>query len=220
MIASPLCPGFCPMAELKNWPFVGTCAIGLQSLFLNRGGSQDERNTAVEQIKDRSDAIEVRQEAWQPFCIYPEGTTTNGDYLFPFRRGAFSSMRTVQPTYIKIKGGDVHLTYSMIDILVLFLLLSSELSVRKATLYIMPPFKPNEAMLTKHADKGKEDWQIYAWCVRDAIAKAGGFKKAEFPSYKERTDYCDFMNGRKDSILVDGQEIRYEMQSSNSKKLD
>ena len=119
-------------------------------------------------------------------------------------------MRTVQPTYIKIEGGDVQLTYSMIDILVLMLLLSSELSVRKATLNIMPPFEPNEVMLTKHADKGKEDWQIYAWCVRDAISKAGGFKKAEFPPYKERTDYCELMNGRVDSMLVDGKEIRYE----------
>ena len=67
-------------------------------------------------------------------------------------------MRTVQPAYIKVEGGDVKITYSMIDILVLFLLLSSELAFRKVTLYIMPPFTPTEAMLVKHADKGKENW--------------------------------------------------------------
>ena len=43
----------------------------------------------------------------------------------------------------------------------------------------MPPFTPNEEMLEKHADKGKEDWEIYAWCVRDAMAKAGNFEKRE-----------------------------------------
>ena len=39
MIISPLCPGFAPMAELENWLFVGMCARGLQSIFLNRGGN-------------------------------------------------------------------------------------------------------------------------------------------------------------------------------------
>ena len=40
----------------------------------------------------------------------------------------------------------------------------------------MPIFTPNEAMLEKHADKGKEDWEIFAWCVREAISKAGRFE--------------------------------------------
>ena len=47
MIISPLCPGFTPTVEIKNWPFVGMCAAGLQSLFLNRGGTEEERNIAV-----------------------------------------------------------------------------------------------------------------------------------------------------------------------------
>jgi hypothetical protein len=31
-------------------------------------------------------------------------------------------------------------------------------------------------MYTKYADKGTEKWEIYAWCVRDAMAKAGNFR--------------------------------------------
>ena len=34
-------------------------------------------------------------------------------------------------------------------------------------------------MFSKHADKDVERWEIYAWAVRDAISKAGGFQLCE-----------------------------------------
>ena len=34
-------------------------------------------------------------------------------------------------------------------------------------------------MYKTHADKGKEPWEIYAWCVRDLIAKVGNMKKLD-----------------------------------------
>ena len=43
----------------------------------------------------------------------------------------------------------------------------------------MPEFTPNAYMLEKHSDKGREPWEIYAWCVRDAIAKQGNLKKLD-----------------------------------------
>ena len=118
------------MIEVESMPFVGICASGLQSLFLNRGGSKEEREVAVNTIKDRADAIEVRNESWQPFCIYPEGTTSDGLHLFPFKRGAFAPMRTVQPTYIKVSGGAVNIQYSMLDLPVLSIMIMSELWIR------------------------------------------------------------------------------------------
>ena len=32
---------------------------------------------------------------YQPICVFAEGTTSTGDYILPFRPGAFASMRTV-----------------------------------------------------------------------------------------------------------------------------
>ena len=95
LVCSPLCPGFTPKAELENVPLVGKIARGLQSLFLNRGGTQAEKDAAVAQIKERQEQIEVYNETWQPFCIFPEGTTSNGEQLFPFKRGAFEAMRSI-----------------------------------------------------------------------------------------------------------------------------
>ena len=94
-------------------------------------------------------------------------------------------MRTIQPTYVKVSGGAVNIQYGMLDLSVLSIMIMSELWIRTASLHIMPIFTPNEYMLTQHSDKGTEDWEIYAWCVRDAIAKAGNFKKVDRYDHKD-----------------------------------
>ena len=107
-------------------------------------------------------------------------------------------MRTIQPTFCKVTGGHVRLIYSILDLPVLFVMLLSEIVIRKCTLYILPPFEPNDEMLELHADKGEEDWEIYAWCLRDVIAKAADLEKKENNEYKERNAYFKYINGRCD----------------------
>ena len=110
----------------------------------------------------------------------------------------------------------------MMDLPVLCIMLMSELWHRQARLYIMPIFTPNDTMLAKHADKGKEDWEIYSWCLRDAVAKAGGFTKVGFYNWKERRDYFAFMNGRLDVFEVQGKSFSYKNidQSKKSEKVE
>ena len=45
------------------------------------------------------------------------------------------------------------------------------------TVKMLPPFIPNEYLYEKHADKGKEKWEIYAWAVRDVMLKHSGMEK-------------------------------------------
>ena len=85
------------------------------------------------------------------------------------------------------------MTFEVMDLKVIAVFLCSQLSIRRCTLHIMPPFTPNDAMLDMHADKGKEDWEIYAWCVRNAMAKAGNYEERENNVLKERLDYYDFI---------------------------
>ena len=101
----------------------------------------------------------------------------------------------------------MRITYSILDMPVLFIMLMSELACRTATLHIMPPFTPNDAMLNLHKDKGKEDWEIYAWCLRDAIAKAGNFEVRPNNPYKERIDYYKYINGRLNVIEAQGKKF-------------
>ena len=64
LITSPLTPGFTPKKDYENAPFMGALCGGLQSLFLNRSGTKEERDSVVKQITDRQEAIEVHQENW------------------------------------------------------------------------------------------------------------------------------------------------------------
>ena len=67
----------------------------------------------------------------------------------------------------------------------------------------MPPFVPNQWMLDNHGDKGLYDWEIYAWCVRDAIAKTGRLIKSEVGN-RDRCKYYDMMNKKTDSVEYNG----------------
>lgn len=113
-------------------------------------------------------------------------------------------MRTVQPTFVKLSDSSVKLTTEGADLLVIAILFFTDLGFRRSTVYVMPPFTPNDEMLNLHYDKGKEDWEIYAWCVRDAMAKAGGFVKRDNAPIKERYEYYEFLAGRKDVLNVFG----------------
>lgn len=52
----------------------------------------------------------------------------------------------------------------------------------------LPVFVPNSYLFQTHANKGKENWEIYAWAVREIIAEVGQFSKNEQP-YREKLTY-------------------------------
>jgi len=45
--------------------------------------------------------------------------------------------------------------------------------------------------------KGSERWQVYAWCIRDAMAKAGGFLVTDIP-VRAKLAYYAYLNGNID----------------------
>lgn len=54
------------------------------------------------QVKRRMEAVHAEEGPHRrPILLFPEGTTTNGDYLLPFRTGAFIAGVPVQPTILK-----------------------------------------------------------------------------------------------------------------------
>lgn len=130
----------------------------------------------VETIMKRQFDIEDLGLAYNPVAIFAEGTSTNGDYLLPFKRGAFQAMRTIQPCFVKMNYCQFRPSFDTIDLVDCIILWICTPTFYLSTLYIMPPFVPNQYMLDKYSDKGQYDWEIYAWCLRDAIAKQGGFQ--------------------------------------------
>ena len=98
---------------------------------------------------------------------------------------------------MKIKYSNVNPTFDVMNLKDLIVLMFANPGFTISTLYIMPPFVPNQYMLDRHQDKGHYDWEIYAWCVREVMAKVGGFGLCE-QSYREKLDYEKFMNGETD----------------------
>lgn len=75
---------------------------------------------------------------------------------------------------------------------------------------ILPAFHPNEYLYKAHADKGKENWEIYAWAVRDIISKAGNLPKNEM-QYREKLKYQVILGVSDDKSLKE-EWVKYEYQ--------
>ena len=58
-------------------------------------------------------------------------------------------------------------------------------------------------MLETHRDKGKTEWEIYAWCVRDAMAKTGKFELSDL-SYRDKMQFENYMNKFTETISYKG----------------
>jgi lysophosphatidylcholine acyltransferase/lyso-PAF acetyltransferase len=111
--------------------------------------------------------------------IYPEGTTTNGTCILPFKKGAFMAETTYKP--VVLKYSDRNSFSTSYDCIRLDSLIFMNLSwcFMRATVLDLPEFQPNEYLFKKHADKGKERWEIIAWALRDIMSKAGKLRKNE-----------------------------------------
>jgi len=118
---------------------------------------------------------------------------------------------------VKFKYGMVNPCYDVIDFWHLIILMIASFGFYSSCLYIMPPFTPNEHMLKKHADKGKEDWEIFAWCVRDAMAKAGSFEVSDQP-LREKLVFESFMKGETNELSYNGKT--YYAKEAQKKKPD
>jgi lysophosphatidylcholine acyltransferase/lyso-PAF acetyltransferase len=91
-------PGFVAKAEVETTPGVGTLATLLGSVYISRvgDGSKDSKKLIFKSIIDRQNDF-MAGKTKSKFCIFPEGSTTNGKYLLSFKKGAFMSLNPVQP---------------------------------------------------------------------------------------------------------------------------
>lgn len=61
---------------------------------------------------------------------------------------------------------------------------------------VLPDFQPTEYLFKTYADKGPERWKIFAWAVRDAMAKVGGFKSCDMTT-RVQFAYYDYLTETK-----------------------
>jgi 1-acyl-sn-glycerol-3-phosphate acyltransferase len=74
-------------ADLSGWPLLGAAARAVGTLFVDRGSALSGAKT-IRLIRDTLQAGDT-------VCLFPEGTTFEGDEVRPFHAGAFvSALRT------------------------------------------------------------------------------------------------------------------------------
>jgi 1-acyl-sn-glycerol-3-phosphate acyltransferase len=74
-------------ADLSGWPIVGAAATSVGTIFVDRASATSGAKT----IRAIRDALE----GGDTVCLFPEGTTFEGDEVHPFHAGAFvSALRT------------------------------------------------------------------------------------------------------------------------------
>ena len=83
---------FCIKVEAKKVPFLSSILEQMQVFYISRNAGED----AVQQIIAKQEAVE-NDTRNPPIMIMPEGTQSNGKYMLPFKRGAFESLKAVQP---------------------------------------------------------------------------------------------------------------------------
>lgn len=89
-------PSFVAKRSLAAVPVLGLLARSLGCVFVDR----ESGGGAAALVRDRCTTPPSRRPA---LLLFPEGTTTNGAFLLPFRRGAFLAGLPVQPVLLQYR---------------------------------------------------------------------------------------------------------------------
>lgn len=93
---------FVAKTSVRNYPGIGKIAECIQTVFIVRGDTKEKKAEALRIIQERQMYAEKGVHA--PIVIFPEGATTNGEAMVYFNKGAFASLRGVQPLVINYKS--------------------------------------------------------------------------------------------------------------------
>jgi 1-acyl-sn-glycerol-3-phosphate acyltransferase len=181
----------------------------MNTLFIRRYGSLEQRNETVDKIANRQRAV-MENGLFRPVLIFPEGGNTNGLWMGRFKRGTFTSLLPAVPTVVKYNWTYFSPTYENMAFLpfAILLLSSTGCSVELTT---MPTFVPNEYLFKTHADKIKgnpnpEKWEIYAWATRDALSKAGNMGLCDDQTQAMRLEYKALLGNKLAAKIVNKSE--------------
>jgi len=127
----------------------------------------------------------------QSIIIFPEGTTTNGSYLLPFRTGAFLCPTIpIQPIYICYgKQQKFNPSWESIGVWQHVKLLLAQ-KQHSAEIQFLQPIVQSSVpeTATKTKQERKEEAIVYANQVRNIIANAGQLQKSNLV-YKDKQRY-------------------------------
>ena len=94
-------PSFIAKEGVKAVPVVGLLADALfRCVFVSRGENGDTPGSATAAVRVRLEELAKQDGTAPPLWVFPEGTTSNGAFLLPFKAGAFLTCADVQPVLL------------------------------------------------------------------------------------------------------------------------
>ncbi|EEE63399.1 hypothetical protein OsJ_18211 [Oryza sativa Japonica Group] len=177
-------PSFVAKRSVARLPMVGLISKCLGCIFV-------QRESKTSDFKGVSGAVTERiQRAHQQknspmMLLFPEGTTTNGDYLLPFKTGAFLAKAPVKPVILRYPYKRFSPAWdSMSGARHVFLLLCQ--FVNNLEVIHLPVYYPSE--------QEKEDPKLYANNVRKLMAVEGNLILSDLGLAEKRV-YHAALNG-------------------------
>ncbi|KAJ6823860.1 putative lysophospholipid acyltransferase LPEAT1 isoform X1 [Iris pallida] len=177
-------PSFVAKRSVAKLPFVGLISKCLGCVYVQRESKSSEFKGISGVVTERIQ--EAHQNEHSPMMLlFPEGTTTNGDYLLPFKTGAFLAKVPVRPVILRYPYKRFSPAWDSISgVRHVFLLLCQFVNHLEVT--HLPVYYPSE--------QEKEDPQLYASNVRKLLATEGNLILSDI-GLAEKRIYHAALNG-------------------------
>jgi lysophosphatidylcholine acyltransferase / lyso-PAF acetyltransferase len=182
-------PAFVARGATAGLPLIGVISRAMGCLYVDRAKAAGAAGVAS-RVKERVAAQAAGKTGPEdrPLLLFPEGTTTNGRFLLPFRTGAFLAGAPVQPLILKFHTGPRSLNPSWETISArrhIFYLLAQPchgLTVLELPVYVPTPEEAADPVL-------------YAAGVRAAMMRAGDFSPLD-ATLEDKWEYQALLAGK------------------------
>ncbi|KAI3522016.1 hypothetical protein L1887_11494 [Cichorium endivia] len=156
-------PSFVAKSSVSKLPLVGLISKCLGCVYVQRESKSSDFKGVSGVVNDRIN--ESLQDKSAPMMmLFPEGTTTNGDYILPFKTGAFLSKAPVLPIILSYPYEKFSPAWDTISGVRHVILLLCQF-VNNITVLRLPLYYPSQ--------EEKDDPKLYAENVRRLMAREG-----------------------------------------------
>ncbi|NP_001398304.1 lysophospholipid acyltransferase LPEAT1 isoform 1 [Zea mays] len=196
-------PSFVAKRSVARLPLVGLISKCLGCIFVQRESKTPDFKGVSGAVSERIHRAHQQKNA-PMMLLFPEGTTTNGDYLLPFKTGAFLAKAPVQPVILRYPYKRFNAAWdSMSGARHVFLLLCQ--FVNYLEVVRLPVYYPSE--------QEKDDPKLYANNVRKLMAVEGNLILSDLGLAEKRV-YHAALNGLSSILTMFLQNIANMLNNS------
>lgn len=161
-------------------------------IYVDRDTSKNHQGVALAVKEKMAKAARGQASSDRPMLLFPEGTTTNGNFLLPFKTGAFLAGAPVQPVILRYDKGRVSPAWETISApRQIFLLLCNPF--HGVTCYELPVYHPSEAEV--------RDPGLYARNVREYMLYHSAGLKPSNSTLKDKLVLHAYLKGKDSPIM-------------------